>query len=89
MKLDDANNVLTSFDIPPFVQEDIRGFIQKTADQCDIQDEFNEFLETISPSLRVNVQNELFENVLVKNLVIHKTVGHFWIHKMIDDKASK
>ena len=88
LKIDDANSVLTNFDIPFQTQEDIRSFIQCTADQSDLQEEFNDFLNLISPSLKMKVQQELFKNSLLLNKVICKVIGNFYLQKIIKERES-
>lgn len=50
--------------------DSIRKYLRKTQDSKDRQEEFDMFLEMISPSLKHRVQNHVLKNQLLKNKII-------------------
>lgn len=69
-KVDISNTVMNSICLSNENQDLIREYLNKTQYNKDKQEEFDQFLEQISPSLKVRVQNKLFQEELEKNDVI-------------------
>ena len=66
-KLDQANEIMKQFKLEDDSQEQIREFLIKTQHTRDQQLVFDEFLTTISPSLKVRVQQSIFIQYLKLN----------------------
>ena len=68
--------------IPYDLQEDVHEFFYKTQSTRDQQEEFDQFFLQISPSLKVKVQNKIFENSLLKNSLIVALMGDYESEKI-------
>lgn len=53
----------------------MREYFLLTQGSKDSQDEFNQFLEIISQSLKIKVQNELYIERIMSNIVFSKVIG--------------
>ena len=72
MNLDTTNRMLLFIDIPYDQATDTRVFILKTQQNKDKQTDLNEFLDILSPSMRIKLQNALYRGNLRKNDIIVK-----------------
>jgi hypothetical protein len=61
--------------LPHLLQDDIREYIHKTVTTRDKQEETDHFFDIIKPSLKVKVNNKLFEQNLMKNELIRNLIG--------------
>lgn len=71
-QLDNANNIMIYIDLKQEKQWEVREFIAKTQATKELQQEFDQFFEIISPSLKVSIQSNIFKNVLMTNKVLNK-----------------
>lgn len=75
MRIDSANSVMNESHIPLDLQADIHDFLHMTQDTRDKQVENDRFFSIISPSLKVIVQQKIFESNLRKNISIINIIG--------------
>ena len=54
------------------MQIDVREYLKKTQTTRDKQEEFDVLLELLAPSLKLNVQNNIFVVALKQNAIVNK-----------------
>jgi hypothetical protein len=68
--LDSANNVMSAIEVQNYYQEEIREYLSKTVTNKEDQELVDTLLSMIAPSFVVQVQNEMFKNILRRNKAI-------------------
>ena len=71
-KFDQANEILEYIGLNDKDSQALRGFFMKTQQTKDIQEELDMFFSEITRSLIGKVQDTMFQEVLVTNIVIRK-----------------
>ena len=74
-KLAMANISMKNIGLPVQLQRDIREYIHKTVATRDKQEETDRFFDIIKPSLKVKVNNKLFEQNMLQNDLIRTLIG--------------
>lgn len=73
-RLDTANTIMANIGLPDSVQDDIREFFTKSLVTREQQEELDKFLDQLSPSFKVQVQNRVFvESLKTNELVVQMT----------------
>ena len=66
-QLDEANGVMTAIEMSEHDSHAVRKYLFQTQGTKRKQDDFNEFFDTIAPSLQAKVQHALYTEVLREN----------------------
>lgn len=82
--LDESNQTMNSFNLPSNNQDEIRHFMKKTEMSRKLQEEFDSFMDQISPSLKLLVQRKVFEENLTKNNCVANLVMYYNTKKKIN-----
>ncbi|CDW81634.1 UNKNOWN [Stylonychia lemnae] len=85
-KLDIANTIMYNINITSHTQDKIRDFFFTTRTTLEQQKELNTFLELISPSLRQQVSQHIFYEILLKNEMLSSL---FQKHKYKDEPVGE
>lgn len=70
IKLDAGNAVMTAIKLDYDTSQEIREFFNRTQSSRDGQEELDSFFDQISPSLKIKVQDEIFQKSISKNSII-------------------
>jgi hypothetical protein len=70
-KLDIANETMKNLNIPMKLQEEVKNYFTFTQNTLDHQQELDEFLKTLSPSLRQKIISSIFSEVININPVFN------------------
>ena len=62
--MDTANTAMKSMQLPLQMQRDVTKYLHITRDTQEKQQELNEFLLRLSPSLKFKIQQSMFSKVL-------------------------
>lgn len=68
-KLDNANETMKNLKLPISLQEEVKNYFTFTQNTLDHQKELDEFVKTLSPSLRQKVISCIFQDVIMMNPV--------------------
>ena len=71
-KIDASNSVMFHIGLDDSDIIEVSSYFKKTSTTKDKMDEFDQFFDTISNSLRLKVQNNMYGNQISKNKVIRK-----------------
>ena len=74
-RLDTANTIMANIGLPDSVQDDIREFFTKSLVTREQQEELDKFLDQLSPSFKVQVQNRVFVETLKTNELMMQMTG--------------
>ena len=68
-KIENANSAMKSLEINEGLQKEIQLYLMSTQDSLDLQEELNNFLRMLSPSLKLKVTQHIFHEALNSNPV--------------------
>ena len=73
---DSTNHTMSQLNIPSYLQDEIRYFMQKTQFERSTQNEFDAFMSKVSPSFQQAILRKVFLENLADNIVIFKFVEY-------------
>ena len=80
---DSTNHTMNQLNIPSYLQDEIRYFMQKTQFERTTQNEFDAFMSKVSPSFQQAILRKVFLENLADNIVIFEFVEY------LDSKKTK
>lgn len=75
-QLDTINTAMENLGLPKPLKRDIKEYFINTFSRMDQQRELNDFLEDISPSLRLQISFQIFHAALESNIVFYSMLHH-------------
>lgn len=69
-KMEDANETMKNLKVPDTIQEEVKSYLSYTQSNLDHQNEFNKFLEMLSPSLRIQISKHINYDALISNKLL-------------------
>jgi hypothetical protein len=69
-KLDAGNTVMAAIHLDYKTSQEIREFFNRTQSSRDGQEELDHFFDQISPSLKIKVQDEIFQKSIMKSSIL-------------------
>lgn len=78
-RLDESNRVMIGIELPEAEQIEVREYLLKTIALKESQEQYDQFFLTISPSLKVKVQQQIHSEVLETNKVLNRIMLKFTV----------